>query len=80
METDSDISVLIVDDNAANLLTYEGLLGDLPVDLGSHGDAMVPVPGTSHGGATALLLRESPGSGDLEGRRAEPESGATRGR
>src|SRR5437016_2904807 len=33
METDSDISVLIVDDNAANLLTYEGLLGDLHVDL-----------------------------------------------
>jgi signal transduction histidine kinase len=33
METDRDLSVLVVDDNAANLLTYEALLEDLHVDL-----------------------------------------------
>ena len=33
MEIDRDVDVLIVDDNAANLLTYEGVLEALQVNL-----------------------------------------------
>src|SRR5512135_1819910 len=33
MEIDRDVGVLIVDDNAANLLTYEGILEELQVNL-----------------------------------------------